>query len=115
MLSKHGCAKQARVARLIRSFSFSINITEHASHVAMSVSKLLSRIVAPDVQIAHQEGSTEQQLQLQYASRLHDHTYGITSDPITHFAIVFSALIHDAGTKALAAEHILLRCVLALY
>ena len=26
----------------------------------------------------------------------HDHTYGITSDPLTQFACVFSALIHDA-------------------
>ena len=29
------------------------------------------------------------------ASQLHDHTYGITSDPLTQFACVFSALIHD--------------------
>ena len=29
-------------------------------------------------------------------STLHDHTYGITSDPLTQFACVFSALIHDA-------------------
>ena len=50
---------------------------EHASHVAMSVSKLLSRIVAPsDV-----EGSGQ---------ALHDHTYGITGDPIVQFACVFS-------------------------
>ena len=26
---------------------------------------------------------------------MHDHTYGITSDPLTRFAVVFSALIHD--------------------
>ena len=29
------------------------------------------------------------------ASDLHDYTYGITSDPLTQFAIIFSALIHD--------------------
>ena len=39
---------------------------EHASHVTMSVSKLLSRIVAPDI------GSEK-------AKDLHDHTYGIVS------------------------------------
>jgi hypothetical protein len=55
----------------------------HASHVAMSVNKLLSRIVAPDMEAAS-------------ASLLHDHTYGITSDPLTQFGIVFSSLIHDA-------------------
>jgi hypothetical protein len=58
---------------------------EHASHVTMSVSKLLSRIVAPNIQ------ETDQNL----ASSLHDHTYGITSDPLTQFAVVLSALIHD--------------------
>jgi len=55
---------------------------QHASHVGMSVAKLLSRIVAPDIDL---EGDEE----------LHDHTYGITSDPLTQFACVFSALIHD--------------------
>lgn len=53
----------------------------------MSVVKLLSRIVAPNEYIA--EGRDLE-------STLHDHTYGITSDPLTQFATVFSALIHDA-------------------
>eukprot|EP00536_Pseudo-nitzschia_multiseries_P000778 jgi/Psemu1/233997/estExt_Genewise1.C_90167 len=55
----------------------------HASHVGMSVAKLLSRIVAPDQDFEKHE-------------QLHDHTYGITSDPLTQFTCVFSALIHDA-------------------
>ena len=29
------------------------------------------------------------------ALALHDHTYGITSDPLTQFACIFAALIHD--------------------
>jgi 3'5'-cyclic nucleotide phosphodiesterase len=48
----------------------------------MSVNKLLSRINAPDLDQAT-------------ARSLHDHTYGITSDPLTSFAVVFAALIHD--------------------
>eukprot|EP00980_Cylindrotheca_fusiformis_P017450 scaffold5439_cov132-Cylindrotheca_fusiformis.AAC.9 len=55
---------------------------EHASHVTMSVRKLLGRIVAPDI-----DGDDAQEL--------HDHTYGITSDPLTQFAVVLSALLHD--------------------
>lgn len=55
---------------------------EHASHVTMSVMKLLSRIVAPNI------ASDD-------ARELHDHTYGITSDPLTQFAVVFSAMLHD--------------------
>jgi hypothetical protein len=47
----------------------------HANHVSMSVVKLLSRIKAPD--IADIGGTA-----------LHDHTYGITSDPLTRFAVV---------------------------
>ena len=27
---------------------------------------------------------------------LHDHTYGITSDPLTRFSVILSALVHDA-------------------
>jgi hypothetical protein len=58
---------------------------EHASHVTMSVAKLLARIVAPEVEAKEYE----------YDSLVHDHTYGITSDPLTQFAVVFSALVHD--------------------
>jgi hypothetical protein len=61
---------------------------EHASHVTMSVVKLLSRIVAPSDINCDDEGKV-------HALTLHDHTYGITSDPLTQFACVFSALIHD--------------------
>ena len=34
---------------------------------------------------------------VQVASQIHEHTYGITSDPLTQFACVFAALIHDVG------------------
>ncbi|KAG7354797.1 adenylate/guanylate cyclase [Nitzschia inconspicua] len=59
---------------------------EHASHVSMSVVKLLSRIIAPDMK---ELGNNVN------AQNLHDHTYGITSDPLTRFAVILSALIHD--------------------
>ena len=60
---------------------------EHASHVTMSVTKLLSRIVAPS--------DMDYTDDIQARAKLHDHTYGITSDPLTQFACVLSALIHD--------------------
>jgi hypothetical protein len=48
----------------------------------MSVSKLLARIVKP--------------ANLEQGSKVtHDHTYGITSDPIVQFSVVLAALIHD--------------------
>ncbi|CAB9504693.1 Receptor-type guanylate cyclase gcy [Seminavis robusta] len=61
---------------------------DHASHVVMSVIKLMGRIVGPsDIVGAVDEDN--------HAESLHDHTYGITSDPLTQFACAFSALIHD--------------------
>lgn len=59
----------------------------------MSVVKLLSRIVAPselDFDDARQAQTT-----------LHDHTYGITSDPLTQFSCVLSALIHDTDHQGI--------------
>jgi hypothetical protein len=60
----------------------------------MSVTKLLSRIVAPSDIIGDFEFESEDDDD-KMASTLHDHTYGITSDPLTQFAVVLSALIHD--------------------
>lgn len=64
---------------------------EHASHVTMSVVKLMSRIVAPEINV--KEEAVGEKKNMAYV--LHDHTYGITSDPLTQFACVFSALVHD--------------------
>jgi len=54
---------------------------EHASHVTMSVVKLLKRIMRGDVQHT--------------LKQKHMQTYGLTSDPMIEFACVFAALVHD--------------------
>jgi class 3 adenylate cyclase len=59
---------------------------EHASHVITSTAKLLSRITAPDIMLMDDEDVEKQH---------HDHAYGITSDPLTQFACIFAALVHD--------------------
>ena len=77
------------IATLYRDNAF--HNFEHASHVTMSVTKLLSRIIAPDLDGKEATG----------ISTLHDHTYGITSDPLTQFAVVLSALIHDVDHRGI--------------
>ena len=63
---------------------------EHASHVTASVKKLLTRIVNVD------EGnglrSSKDDIDL---VDLAGHSYGITSDPLTQFSVLFSAIVHD--------------------
>ena len=56
----------------------------------MATDKFLKRIVAPDI-----EGEDEKM-----ASNVHAFTHGINvSDPLLLIGILFSALIHDAGTS----------------
>jgi 3'5'-cyclic nucleotide phosphodiesterase len=69
----------------------------------MSVTKLLSRIVAPSDLLDDYRDRPKQEL----LSTLHDHTYGITSDPLTQFACVFSALIHDVDHPGVPNSQIL--------
>jgi hypothetical protein len=71
---------------------------EHASHVCLSANKLLKRIVQSN-DVDYRVNSNEKVASKirAVAADLHNHTYGISSDPLTHFAAVFSALIHDVG------------------
>eukprot|EP00980_Cylindrotheca_fusiformis_P030806 scaffold25451_cov127-Cylindrotheca_fusiformis.AAC.1 len=63
---------------------------EHASHVTASVKKLLTRIVDVDDGNGLKSPSDEVDL-----VDMAGHSYGITSDPLTQFSVVFSAIIHD--------------------
>jgi 3'5'-cyclic nucleotide phosphodiesterase len=123
------------IASLYRSNPF--HNFEHASHVTISINKLLQRVTAPsraseisaqaspvpprrrsmlenmslNISVHSDDGKTnkvkscspklktspaiKKQQQQQIASDLHNYTYGITSDPLTQFAVVFGALIHD--------------------
>jgi hypothetical protein len=58
----------------------------------MSVVKLLSRIIAPSSSLTELGDKRSDQ---KSGPTLHDHTYGICSDPLTQFACALSALIHD--------------------
>jgi len=67
---------------------------DHCTHVAMSVQKLLARIISPENPI---HGGQQVDLRLS----ANDKTYGITSDKMGQFAVVFSALIHDVDHQGI--------------
>jgi 3'5'-cyclic nucleotide phosphodiesterase len=68
---------------------------EHASHVTMSANKLMKRIITPDDNVAASEKPLRPR-------ELHRSTFGISSDPLTQFAVVFAALIHDVDHTGLS-------------
>ena len=66
-----------------------LSLTENILATSLLQHKLLSRIVAPKLDGQGKDAATHEE-------RLkHDHTYGITSDPLTQFSVVLSALVHD--------------------
>ncbi len=87
------------IARSYRLNSF--HNFEHACHVTMSVSKLLRRIVAPDL-TCKDGGLVSQKDRQLIAAEIHNFTHGLTSDPISSFAIVFSAMIHDTDHQGVS-------------
>ncbi|KAL3941971.1 MAG: hypothetical protein SGARI_000417 [Bacillariaceae sp.] len=66
---------------------------DHANHVVLSVNKLLSRINSPDI-----EGGSDD---------LYMHTFGITSDPLTWFSVILSALLHDVDHQGVSNAQLL--------
>eukprot|EP00980_Cylindrotheca_fusiformis_P016277 scaffold4838_cov110-Cylindrotheca_fusiformis.AAC.1 len=70
---------------------------EHANHVAASVKKLLTRIVdmGGSNGFGSRHSSSAKNLNHVDLVDLAGHSYGITSDPLTQFSVVFSAIIHD--------------------
>ena len=74
---------------------------QHACHVTMSVNKLLSRVVTPDIAAPNNFNSLRRGRD-EVAAEIHNFTHGITSDPMAVFAIVFSALIHDVDHQGIS-------------
>ena len=75
---------------------------EHACHVTMSVAKHLKRIATPDLEINDDEKKACSKDKGAAMALIHDYTHSINSDPITHFAIVFSGLIHDVDHRGIS-------------
>jgi class 3 adenylate cyclase len=96
---------------------------EHASHVIMSATKLMKRIMSPEgIDWDLNSKSSENERGIEIAQKIHELTYGLSSDSLMQFSVVFSALIHDVDhtgltnkelvdMKAPVAEVYRLKCV----
>ena len=96
-----------RVASMYRENPF--HNLEHASHVTMSAVKLMRRIINPDDNDSdtkeHKpeeevEEAPVQRLDTAFYKNLHQSTFGISSDPLTQFSVVYSALIHVSAVSS---------------
>lgn len=93
-----------RLASMYREIPF--HNLEHASHVTMSAVKLMRRIINPDEldrrtsrgdksKRKNRSGTSDDGSSDPWEKSLHESTFGISSDPLTQFCVIFSALIHD--------------------
>ena len=81
----------------------------HASSVTTALTKLLSRILVKDLTDLEEyeneddcsDSESEPDVTDAIASHLHSHTYGITSDPLSQFALVLSAFLHAVDHRGL--------------
>ncbi|OEU14879.1 hypothetical protein FRACYDRAFT_188128 [Fragilariopsis cylindrus CCMP1102] len=67
---------------------------EHAAHVLMSVSKLISRMLENKMNLDESINDDGMAIYKEEEEK-EDNAYGATFDPMTEFACLFSALIHD--------------------
>ena len=85
----------ATIASLYRDNAF--HNFEHASHVALSANKLVKRIISIDESASNTKVASRRR----QSAKLHASTFGISSDPLAQFCVVFGALVHDVDHAGL--------------
>mmetsp|Transcript_23757 Transcript_23757/g.56090 ORF Transcript_23757/g.56090 Transcript_23757/m.56090 type:complete len:854 (+) Transcript_23757:377-2938(+) len=99
---------------------------QHASQVTTALTKLLSRIVVKQLEGEEEEEyvgavmedlededdddeeeQDEEEMTAKVAPHLHNHTYGITSDPLAQFAVVLAALVHEVDNAGITNDDII--------
>jgi class 3 adenylate cyclase len=94
----------SNIASLYRDNAF--HNFEHACHVAMSSSKLIKRIIAPENVVYKAKYGNKMKSHKVVSKEVHESTFGISSDPLMQFAVLFSALIHDVDHTGLTNQQL---------
>lgn len=87
---------------------------DHAAHVTLSVNKLVEILIEEekdknkDEEVVHKckKARTEYPSTHQYMTRNDSPTFGIGRDPLTQFALVFAALIHDVDHRGVPNQQL---------
>jgi len=61
----------------------------------MSAEKMMKRIINPEGIDHKLDGVKARDKPMHIAKQINDCTYGLSSDPLMQFVVVFAALIHD--------------------
>lgn len=85
------------VSLLSKMLSF-LAVYQHASHVTMSCMKMLSRV-------NHNTEATNNNSKANEVVK--EYTKDITSDPVTQFAVVYAALIHDVDHAGVSNDQLI--------
>jgi class 3 adenylate cyclase len=81
------------IASTYRSVEF--HNFEHATHAATAMDKMIKRITKPDEPEIYMDFGGKPREAEAVASDLDSRTFGIASDPLTQFALVFGTVVHD--------------------
>jgi len=93
----------ARIASMYRDVHF--HSLEHAYHVTISANQLINMILTADVGNRENAGwhpsPNSNMTRKKLKAIKHFSSYGISSDPISHFTVVFAALVHDVDHRGI--------------
>jgi len=90
-----------RIAELYRNVHY--HNLQHATHVTLSANKLIDILLSckyNDQKVDENADSSSEPYTAETFER-YLNTFGISEDPLVHFALVFSALVHDVEHKGL--------------
>lgn len=80
---------------------------EHAAHVTLTMDKLIKKLSSPEKQDVYIDFGGKPRSTESIAYDLDGRTFGIASDPVTQFALLFSSLVHDVDHLGVSNQQLI--------